>query len=71
MKKLIALLLALGSGLYLGTIGIALDPLPFIDEGVAILVLLNSLAYLGLDLRRFFGLKGAKKKEPTTTIDID
>ena len=47
MKKLIALILAIASGLYLG-FGWLPDPIPFIDEGAALLVLLNSLAYLGL-----------------------
>ena len=71
MKKLIAVLLALASGAYLGTIGLAPDPIPFIDEGIALIVLLNSLAWLGLDLRRFFGIKSDKAKKEATTIDID
>lgn len=71
MKKFIALVLALGSGLYLATIGILPDPIPFVDEGVAILILLNSLAFLGLDLRRFFGLKSGKDKKGSTTIDVE
>ena len=71
MKKLIALLLALGSGIYLGTIGIMPDAIPLIDEGIAVIVLLNSLAWLGLDLRRFFGIKTGKTKKEATTIDID
>lgn len=71
MKKFIALVLALGSGLYLGTIGILPDPIPFVDEGVAILILINSLAFLGLDLRRFFGIKSGKDKKGSTTIDVE
>ncbi|MDE0826337.1 MAG: hypothetical protein OSA48_05980 [Akkermansiaceae bacterium] len=70
MKKLIALILALASGLYLA-FGWLPDPIPFIDEGVALVVFLNSLAHLGLDLRRFFGLGGGKKEENGQPIDID
>lgn len=69
MKKFIAIILALGSALYLGTMGILPDPIPFVDEGVAIVILLNSMAFLGLDLRRFFGIKGAKK-EDSKPIDV-
>jgi len=35
--------------------GPTVDPLPFLDEGLALLVLLNSLAYLGLDFHWLFG----------------
>ncbi len=38
------------------------DPLPFLDEGVLLLILLSSLSYLGLDLRGFFGGKGGKDR---------
>lgn len=71
MKKLIALILAIGSGLYLTIMGPMLDPIPFIDEGVAALVLLNSLAFLGLDLRKYFGLKSRAQKSAAKTVDID
>lgn len=71
MKKIIALLLTGASGLYLATIGIAPDFLPFIDEGLAFIILINSLSMLGLDLRRFVGLKSGKKKSPEKPIDIN
>ncbi|GHC59553.1 hypothetical protein [Roseibacillus persicicus] len=76
MKKLIAAFFAIASGLYLLTIGLVpaptpLDPLPFIDEGVVFLILINSLAALGLDLRRFVGMKGGKKKSSEKPIDIN
>ncbi len=29
------------------------DPVPLLDEGLALLVLVQSLAYLGIDLRRW------------------
>ena len=68
---MVAFLLALASGVYLGTLGVMPDPVPFIDEGIAVIVLLNSLAWLGLDLRRFFGVKTSKSGPKATTIDID
>ena len=71
MKKLIAVLLAAASGLYLATIGILPDPIPFIDEGLAFVILVNSLAMLGFDLRRFVGMKGGKKKSSEKPIDIN
>ena len=75
MKKPIAAVLALASGLYLGTVGVLpaptpLDPIPFIDEGVVFLILVNSLASLGLDFRRFVGMK-PKEKKKEKQIDIN
>lgn len=70
MKKLIAALFAGASGIYLATIGILPDPIPFIDEGLAFIVLMNSLAVLGFDLRRFVGMKGGRRKADQP-IDID
>ena len=81
MKKIIAAILVAASGLYLLIIGPlpfgAMDPLPFIDEAAALLVLLNSLAYLGLDIRKLFGIKGkdikedvVKAKKDDQTIDV-
>jgi hypothetical protein len=71
VKKLVALLLAIASGVYLATIGIMPDPIPFIDEGLALAVLLSSLAHLGLDFRGFFGKGKGKKEKEGQTIDID
>ena len=74
MKKLIALGFAVACGLYLliwGPMPAPLDPIPFLDEGVAFLILINCLAYLGLDLRRFFGLKSKKGETSAQTIDIE
>lgn len=78
MKKLFALVFAGLSGLYLMTIGILPDALPFIDEGVAMLVLVQSLAVLGIDIRRFLPFIGRKdprggkagKKEAGRVIDV-
>jgi hypothetical protein len=55
VKTVLALTFALLSGLYLLVMGPTLDPLPFLDEGLAALVFLNSLAALGIDLRSVFG----------------
>ena len=48
------------AGLYLLVMVPTVDPIPFLDEGLAMMVLLNALAYLGIALRRIFG----KKPEP-------
>jgi hypothetical protein len=66
VKKALALFFAVLSGLYLLVMGITPDPLPFIDEATALLVLVQSLAVLGVDIRRFlpfFGKKVPKSKE--------
>ena len=71
MKKLLAVLLAAVSGTCLAFDIAIPDPIPFIDEGVLLLVFLSSLAHVGLDLRRFFGVKGGKSPAKGETIDID
>ncbi len=71
MNKVVALILAILSGLYLAIGGPLPDPIPFIDEGLAFMVLLNSLAVLGLDLRRFVGMKGKDKKMSAKQDPID
>ncbi len=71
MKKLVAILLAAVSGIGLAFDIAIIDPIPFIDEGVLLVVFLSSLAHLGLDLRRFFGVKGGKATDKGETIDID
>ena len=70
MRKLLALIMAVLSGGYL-LFGWVPDPIPFIDEGVALVVFLNCLADLGLDLRSLFGVKVEKKPQEGQTIDID
>jgi uncharacterized membrane protein len=71
VKKFVAALFAGASALYLATIGILPDPIPFIDEGMAFFVLINSLAALGLDLRRFIPMMGQKKKGAKDPIDVN
>ena len=57
MRSLLALLGVILSGLYLLVMVPTIDPLPFLDEGLMLMVLLNCLAFLGLDLRDIFGLR--------------
>jgi len=67
MKKVFAVLLLLASAF-----GLAIpDPVPFIDEGLLFIILINSLSMLGLDLRRFVGMKGKKNKNSEKPIDIN
>ena len=67
MKKLFAILLLLASAFGL----MIHDPVPFIDEGLLFIILINSLSMLGLDLRRFVGMKSGKKKNSEKPIDIN
>lgn len=83
MKRKLAWIGAAASGLYLITIGPlpfpAMDPLPFIDEAVALAIFLKCTSTLGYDLRKwlpFFGKSGKSKptQKPTddkeVTIDV-
>lgn len=62
MKKALATLAVLMSGGYLLTLGILPDPVPFIDEGIALVVLVKSLGYLGIDISRFVPFMSRKVK---------
>ena len=79
MKRKLAWIGAILSGLYLLTAGPIPDPIPFIDEGVALAVFLKCTASLGYDLRKwlpFFGKKGKSSPAPRPagkkdiTIDV-
>ena len=78
MKRSIVWFLAILSGLYLLTLGILPDPLPFIDEAVALMVFVKSMAHLGYDVRRwlpFLGKPGRtkpvrQKARGETTVDV-
>jgi hypothetical protein len=66
MKRKLAWLGVILSVLYLLTIGILPDPIPFIDEGIAIAVLLKCASYLGYDLHKWLPFMPKKKTYPTT-----
>lgn len=67
VKKLIAFIFALVSGLYLliwGPMIGPLDPVPIVDEATALLIFVKSMAVLGVDLSRFVPFLGRKSKTP-------
>jgi len=56
VRRLFALFFATLSGLYLliwGPMIGPLDPVPILDEGVALAIFISSMASLGIDVRRF------------------
>lgn len=70
MKRNFAWAGAVLSGLYLLIAVPTLDPLPFIDEGVALGIFLKCISMLGYDLRKwlpFFRKKGKSKASGNNT----
>jgi hypothetical protein len=77
VKKLIAAVFAMVSGLYLliwGPMIGPLDPIPIIDEATALLIFVKSMAVLGIDLGRFVPFLGKKTKQtakpPGPVVDV-
>lgn len=61
MKRLFLWIVSILSGLYLLIAGPLIDPIPFVDEAIALAIFLKATSALGYDLRRwlpFFGKKG-------------
>jgi hypothetical protein len=61
MKRKLAWLGVILSALYLLTIGLIPDPVPFVDEGLALLVLSHCAGYLGYDLLKWLPFLPKKK----------
>lgn len=61
MKRKLAWLGVILSALYLLTLGIIPDPLLFIDEGLALALLLKCASHLGYDLRKWLPFFPKKK----------
>lgn len=74
VKKLIAFIFALVSGLYLLTMGPMPDPLPIVDEATALLIFVKAMQALGVDLSRFIPFLGKKDKtapkSPGPVVDV-
>jgi hypothetical protein len=67
VKKFLALLFALISGIYLLTLGIWVGPpdfIPFIDEATALIIFVKAMGVLGVDLTRLVPFLGRKEKTP-------
>ena len=74
MKKFIAAVFAVISGVYLVFLGWIPDPLPIVDEATALIVFVKSMSVLGIDLTRFVPFLGKRTKEapkgPGPVVDV-
>lgn len=70
MKRFILWIIALVSGFYAFIAGPFIpDPIPFLDEGIALVIFLKSTSALGYDMRRFLPFLG--KRKPASRPDSD
>lgn len=81
MKRFILWIVVLVSGFYAFIAGPFIpDPLPFIDEAVALAIFLKATSALGFDVRRFLpffgkaketaGKKGNRQGSKDMTVDV-
>ena len=67
MKRIVLWLLAILSGLYLLILGPLIDPLPFLDEAVALAVFAFVMRALGYDVARWIPiLRNFKSRIPSS-----
>ncbi|MDP4623765.1 MAG: hypothetical protein NWT08_01370 [Akkermansiaceae bacterium] len=78
MKRKLAIVGAVLSGLYLLTAGPIPDPIPFIDEGLALAVFIKCMGALGFNLQNWTNLFGknakpadTKRKDDPKDVTID
>jgi hypothetical protein len=67
MKRTILWFFAIFSGLYLLVMGPIFDPLPLIDEGVALAIFVKCMSSLGYDVARWIPFLGKWRKTKNTT----
>lgn len=67
MKRKLAWLGVILSTFYLLTIGILPDPILFIDEGIALAVLIQCASFLGYDLHKWLPFLPKKKIYPASS----